>query len=74
MTVSASPLNSVKLELGVILFIAVIVWLVVEKMVAETWGQLIWLGLYGIVSMCWLIWRTRRTYRQWTQGKHHETQ
>lgn len=54
-TVSASPFNVVKLELGIILFLTVIVWVLVDKLVTNPVSQLLWLGGFGVVFMSWLL-------------------
>lgn len=59
-TVSASPLNAVKLDLGVILCVALLVWLMVEYLSDRVAVQVGVLALYGLVAMLWLIVRTRR--------------
>jgi hypothetical protein len=55
--VAASPLNGVKLDLAVILVLAVA--LLLTSVVFDwpgPWG----LGGYSVLSAVWLIWRTRR--------------
>ena len=59
-TVSASPLNAVKLDLGVILCVALLVWLMVEYLSERVVVQVGVLALYGLVAMIWLMVRTRR--------------
>ena len=76
-TVGASPFNAVKLELGLILALAVIILLVVDK-IAETWlWQVVILLTYGVGSAIWLGIRTRqitRTLLLGKQGLAHETE
>jgi len=60
LTVAASPFNSVKLDLGVILVLSVLAWLVIDRLVDGSWMQFFYLGACGIIFMSWLIFRTRR--------------
>ena len=59
-TVAASPFNEVKLELGLVLVMAVIVWSLVESVIDDLALQLIVLAGFGVTAMSWLIWRVRR--------------
>ncbi len=74
--VAASPLNRVKLELGIILFVGLLLWLAVDSITAEVANQLLILAAFGGGGALWLVFRTRRTLRQF--GKHsadtHEAQ
>ena len=63
-TVSASPMNGVKFELGVILMVALLFWLVVERVTDDSFWKLLSLLLYGVVAMAWLIFRTRQVLVQ----------
>jgi Flp pilus assembly protein TadB len=65
--VSPSPLNGVKLELGVILCLAVVAWLVAGHLSVSPEIQVLLLGIYGIAGMTWLIGRARRVLRQAAQ-------
>jgi hypothetical protein len=58
--VAASPLNSVKFELGVILCVGALLWLAVDSITADLGRQLLILVAYGMAGMVWLIYRTRR--------------
>jgi len=59
-TVAASPLNPVKFELGIILFIALFLLVVIPTVVNSTFYQFAILVAYGLIAMAWLIVRTRR--------------
>ncbi len=75
--VAASPLNSVKLELGIILFVGLLLWLAVDSITADIANQLLILALFGGVGALWLVFRTRRTLKQLGNkplDKRHETQ
>lgn len=58
--VAASPLNIVKLELGVVFFVAVVLWFGVDSITANLKEQLLVLALYGITCMGWILYRTKR--------------
>ena len=62
--VTASPLNCVKFELGVVFCVAAVLWLAVDSITATLKGQLLILTLYGVVGMSWIIYRTRRVLRR----------
>jgi len=64
-TVSASPLNAVKLDLAIIMVMAVIVGILVSYLVVSFTQQFIWLAAYGVLAMAWLIIRTWRILRQY---------
>ncbi len=64
LTVSASPLNQVKLELGVVLICAVVVFLLAPLVSAHFAGQFLLLLGYGLAAMVWIMVRVRRVMRQ----------
>ncbi len=70
--VAASPLNRVKLELGIILLVGLLLWLAVDSITADFANQLLILAFFGGTSALWLVLRTRRTLQQLT--KTHEAQ
>jgi len=70
--VAASPLNSVKLELGIILFVGLLLWLAVDSITADVASQLLILAFFGGGGALWLVIRTRRTLKQLV--KNHEAQ
>lgn len=59
-TVTASPLNSVKLELGIILIIGFFLLFIVSAVVESNLLQIGLLGAYGLSAMIWLIHRVRK--------------
>ncbi|HFE36876.1 MAG TPA: hypothetical protein ENK06_00470 [Gammaproteobacteria bacterium] len=59
-TVASSPLNPVKLELGIILVIAFFILIIVSYTVESILHQLALLLSYGAVSMLWLMFRVRK--------------
>lgn len=63
-TVEASPLNPVKLELGIILVVSVLVWLVLERVLMDSGVLLLALFSYALLAMGWIIIRTRRVLRR----------
>lgn len=58
-TVAPSPFNAVKYELGVLLFLAVPVWILVVKLVVGDGRQLLCLLAYGALAALWLVLRVR---------------
>ena len=69
-TVSASPFNGVKLELGIALVLGALLWLGADSITASTEAQLlIFLG-FGLLSTLWLVTRTRAVLRRY---EAHET-
>jgi len=69
-TIAASPLNPVKFELGIILFIGFFLLISVQGFAQSPVAQIGILAGYGIISMLWLIFRTKRLLAQ--SGKSHE--
>lgn len=65
--VSASPFNRVKLELGIVLCVGVILWLAADSITADIGAQLLLLGIYGLASMAWIIFSTRRIVRRYAE-------
>jgi len=62
-TVAASPLNPVKFELGIILFIGFFLLISVGAFIESPFAQVGVLAGYGIISMVWLVYRTKRLIR-----------
>jgi hypothetical protein len=58
-TVAPSPFNAVKFELGVLLLLAIPVWLLVVKQVSGDGRQLLYLLAYGGLAALWLVVRIR---------------
>jgi len=63
-TIAASPLNPVKFELGIILFIGFFLLISVQGFFEAPIVQLGVLLGYGTLSMAWLIYRTKRLVKQ----------
>jgi hypothetical protein len=68
--VGASPFNTVKFDLGVLLVIGVLVWLLIDRMSEDLVIQLMVLAGYGLASMLWIIFHTRRILHQITKASH----
>jgi predicted membrane channel-forming protein YqfA (hemolysin III family) len=66
--VAASPFNTVKFELGVILCVGALLWLAVDSITAHVALQLIILFVYGLSGMLWLMVRTRQVVRSLQNG------
>lgn len=60
LTVAPSPLNEVKLDLGIILAVGVLLLLVQERVVDGLPLQLLLLLSYGLSGMVWIVIRVRR--------------
>ncbi len=63
-TVAASPFNQVKFELGIVLVLLPLAWLVVGRVIAGSLGQ--FAVLFGLVCVAagWLVVRTRSILRK----------
>jgi len=68
LAVAPSPLNEVKLELGVILLAGTVLWLAADSITANVATQLLILLGYGMSAAAWLVFRTRRIVRQLAAG------
>ena len=62
--VAASPLNQVKLELGIILCVGLIIGLAVDSITPRLGLQLLILAVFGLVSAGWLLLRTRQVTKR----------
>ena len=74
-TVAPSPLNGVKLDLAIIIFLSVIIAVIVLNYFESTLTQLLYLSGYGLVSMFWLVIRTRRVmsdYQSRSRNQAHD--
>lgn len=60
MTVAPSPLNEVKLDLGIILTVGGLLLLVQGRIVESLLVQLVVLASYGLLGLCWIVIRTRK--------------
>ncbi len=60
LTVAPSPLNEVKLDLGIILAVGVLLLLVQGRVVNGLLLQLLLLVSYGLLGMGWMLIRVRR--------------
>jgi hypothetical protein len=60
LTVAPSPLNEVKLDLGIILTVGVLLLLVQGRVLDSVLLQLLLLASYGLLGMLWIVVRTRR--------------
>ncbi len=63
-TVAPSPFNKVKFELGVVLVLLPLVWLVVGRLITDSLLQFAMLFGLGSVAAAWLLLRTRATLRR----------
>lgn len=58
LTVASSPLNDVKLDLGVILTVGVVLLLVQGRVLDSLLLQLLLLASYSLLGMIWIVVRT----------------
>ena len=59
-TITPSPFNGVKFELGVVLVLGVLLFLVQGRLSDSLWVQSLLLGGYGLAGMGWIVFRTRQ--------------
>ena len=64
LTVAPSPLNEVKLDLGIILTVGVLLLLVQGRALESLSLQLLLLLSYGLLGMLWIVIRVRRVMAQ----------
>ena len=62
-SVAPSPFNPVKLELGIILILWILVWLILDSITKNNGIQILILFIFGVSAMCWLVLRIRRLLR-----------
>ncbi len=64
MRVAPSPLNTVKLELAVILVVGFLLLLAQGKLLDSLLAQLLVLSSYSLAGMVWIVVRTRAILRR----------
>ena len=69
LSVSPSPLNTVKFDLAVVLCLGLLLWLIQGPLGIGTVAQIVILAGYGIAGMAWIMLRTYRVLR--TLGTHN---
>lgn len=69
MTVAPSPLNEVKLELGIILAVGVLLLLAQGRVVDSLPLQLLLLTSYGLIGLIWIVVRTRRVMAKFIRDR-----
>jgi len=57
-TVTASPFNSVKFDLGLFIIVGVVFWLIHDRLIEGNGWQLLSLCAYGLSAMVWLVVKT----------------
>jgi len=68
--VAASPFNGVKIELGFAILLGAILWLAADSITGDEATQWLLLLAYGLLSMFWLVLRTRAVlHRCMTSGE-----
>ncbi len=66
MTVAPSPLNEVKLDLGIILAVGGLLLLAQGRVLDSLLLQLLVLVSYGLIGLIWIVVRTRQIMAKWT--------
>lgn len=69
LTVAPSPLNEVKLDLGIILAIGVLLLLVQGRALESLSLQLLLLLSYGLLGMLWIVIRVHRVMTQFDRER-----
>ena len=69
LTVAPSPLNEVKLDLGIILAIGVLLLLVQGRALESLSLQLLLLLSYGLLGMLWIVIRVHRVMAQFDRER-----
>ncbi|MFO8156012.1 MAG: hypothetical protein R6U87_08430 [Thiohalospira sp.] len=69
MTVAPSPFNGTKIDLGVVVVLLPIVWLVVHRSFTEPDAQILAMGLFSVAAALWLVARVRRVARRASRGE-----
>jgi hypothetical protein len=68
LSVNASPFNPLKLELGYLLLMGILLFIVIHRLSDNLWQQVVILFIYGLVSMLWLVARIRKVIRRQQAG------
>lgn len=67
MTVAPSPFNAVKRDLGLILLLLPLAWLVIHRLVTGAEARAAWLAAFSLVAGLWVLgraWWVRRRQRE----------
>ncbi|MBE2295739.1 MAG: hypothetical protein IAF00_12350 [Phycisphaerales bacterium] len=73
LTVAPSPLNEVKLDLGIILAVGLLLLLVQGRIFDNLLPQLLLLVSYSLLGMLWIIIRSRRVMAQFDREREQRT-
>mgnify|MGYP006944247948 CR=1 FL=1 len=73
--VAVSPFNGIKIELGFAILLGAILWLAADSITANEGTQWLILLGYGLLSMLWLVLRSRAVLRLYMKSDEisHET-
>ena len=71
-TVASSPFNSVKVELGVILVLAVVLFLWHERLSQDADVQMGMLAGFGVLSALWLVVRVKKIEKSMAEQRGEE--
>jgi F0F1-type ATP synthase assembly protein I len=67
--VAASPLNTVKLELAIVVIVGIVLGLVIGEITRNDWSDVLILGSYGLLAGIGLILRTRYLTSKYLQSR-----
>ncbi|MDS4042460.1 MAG: hypothetical protein RKP20_14945 [Candidatus Competibacter sp.] len=68
-TVAPSPLNEIKLDLGIILVVGFLLLLLQGRILDSLSLQLLLLASYGLLGMIWIVARARRILNGIARGR-----
>ena len=63
-TVAASPFNTIKLELVIVLIIGFLLWIVLNSITDNDWAHIVILFVYSVGGAVWLSVRVRKVLQQ----------
>ncbi len=63
-SVAASPFNGVKLEIALIIVVAIVLWFVVERLYPHRIEAFLLLGAFSLLAAGWIIMRARRVLKR----------
>jgi len=66
--VAASPFNTVKFELGFVVIIGIVLWFIINNIIASFGKQLLILAGYGVIGALWIVFRTRQIVKHQQTG------
>ena len=74
MHVAPSPLNAVKLDLGLFMMIGLLLWLVLENINISETIMLVALGSWSLIALLWVVVKTRAIIEKTSRQENHLVQ